>query len=172
MTGSQSMRTLNVRAAVAAVCVLFCELGCRNVPIGERALSTGGTVAERVGKNAAVVVVYNPKDCFSCDSFAAEWMALKRYCPTGVVLLFSRAPSQPETVQILTTRLQVDGEVKSGLFDTKMETTSARLFLNGKEVRRMNNPSRAFQDSLKSYLVGARSVSGPKVCQTGPSVSQ
>lgn len=73
-------------------------------------LESGRSLGDLVGiADTAVVLVYDPSDCFACSSVLGRWLDAKRRSPDRVFLVFTRSPQNIERDQLRLYRIQPDG---------------------------------------------------------------
>lgn len=108
------MRTLLAGAVPFACLALFA--GCERTPElipppHEWAIENGKAVAALLpaAGDTAVVLVYAPSQCFSCDGELSRWVGLSRERGWQVRLLLTREPSPGERDQLRLFRLQPAG---------------------------------------------------------------
>jgi hypothetical protein len=62
--------------------------------------------------DTAVVLLYDPGDCFTCASPVAAWLDVRRQRAGLVYLLFTRGPTPAEQHQLTLYRVVPDGQLK------------------------------------------------------------
>jgi hypothetical protein len=82
----------------------------RETALSEWQLESGRSLGELVGvADTAVVLIYDPSDCFACSSVLGRWLDAKRRSPDRVFLVFTRSPRNVERDQLRLYRIQPDG---------------------------------------------------------------
>lgn len=97
----------------------------------------------------AVVLIYDPADCFTCFNSLSEWIAWGRQHPENFLLIFTREPLPAERKQLSTYRIRAGGTLatRGSLgFNTPLEV----LFLDRKIVHTTMTPA-ARQTMLLEY---------------------
>lgn len=71
-------------------------------------LARGGTVADAVARDSAVVVlVYDPSMCYSCSTMLSDWEANARAGRTKVMLVLASAPTEEDQRALQLQRIAV-----------------------------------------------------------------
>jgi len=90
--------------------VIACLLATACSTQGELLLDSGaelGTLA--AAGDSTVMILYDPSDCFSCNSSLASWIELRREFPDKVAIVFTRKPSAIQQKRLVAARVEVDG---------------------------------------------------------------
>jgi hypothetical protein len=121
----------SIRPALLAVLVLGCagRDGNDAVDMLDFRLTDGEPIRALVHPaDTAVVLLYDPGDCFTCASPVAAWLAVRRQRPGLVHLLFVRRPTQAEQHQLTLYRVVPDGNLKQA---RRVSTPMELLVVNG-----------------------------------------
>ena len=113
------MRGRAVRSAVAwlAIVPVAACLGESSVELEllDLGLRSGGTVRELISESdSAVLVLYDPADCFTCSTNLSLWLEYDRMNPGRVRLLLAREPSEGEFWQPVLYRIRPDAVLAAG----------------------------------------------------------
>lgn len=99
--------------SVIAAAVLGGAVGCDGDGTVLR-LASGTAVADLVGSDSAVVAIYDPAACMSCDNLLPDWFRWAETHPRRFALVLSREPTPEERKRIILRRVTPQGVLRRG----------------------------------------------------------
>lgn len=110
------------------------DCGARASRIEQWPLSDGRVLADLLNAtDTTIVLVYDPGECFTCNTVLQQWLERERAHPGTLRLVFTRFPSVQERARLDLYRLRYDGDLVSWrasiprvyVFDGKIVADSA-----------------------------------------------
>jgi len=86
-----------VVGAIAIGCIAAGAFATRSI----FTLTSGMPVAEMLARDSAIVAIYDPAACMSCDNLLAEWFRWEETHPRRFALVLTRAPTMNERVRMI-----------------------------------------------------------------------
>lgn len=109
-------RALHVILALALLLAGIAIIAEREQPAG-RATASGDSLASLVpSTGSAFVIVYDPSDCFRCDSFMPLVQELEAATPERVKVVLTSNPTEDERVQLALLGISSDQVLRSSRF--------------------------------------------------------
>ncbi len=114
----------------------ICALAACGEPRWEELRMTGGErlLDRYAGIDTAVVLIYDPAECFTCYGSLQPWIEWGRTRPAAFSLLLTREPTTAEARGLTLHRIRYAGVIEKG-FRGKRQTPVELLIIDGRVAR-------------------------------------
>ncbi len=117
-----------VRWMVLLVCwaLVSCDEPPRSTAgVLDAALADGGSVKTKIrATQSAVLLVYDPEACFTCDGVLARWSSYSRTVGEPLYLVLTQHPLEAQRLQLMAYRVEI-----LGVLQHTPQTTRAEAYM-------------------------------------------
>lgn len=108
--------------------LMMCQ-GCRDV--AGAALRNGTAVRELVGRDTAIVLVFDPNTCFTCEGNMYMWLGWAQQNPGRFALVLTKEPTESERRQLALLHIPLAGVLAREWLEPRRRIQTENLLANG-----------------------------------------